>query len=97
MAHAFSIGLRSGEFGGHSSTVTFMSPRTIFADLEVCAGAPSYWNTMLLFWSPYSLKMLGSNLERNNSPYSFAPTPLSFLPSLSKTYPVVPDTFNRFV
>ncbi len=41
--HRFSMGFRSGEFAGQSSTVTPWSLNQLLVPLAVCAGAKSCW------------------------------------------------------
>ncbi len=41
--HRFSLGFRSGEFAGQSSTVTPWSLNQLLVPLAVWAGAKSYW------------------------------------------------------
>jgi len=43
--HRFSVGLRSGDFGGHSIMNTELSPNLFFAFLLVCLGSLSCWKT----------------------------------------------------
>ncbi len=43
ISHRFSMGFRSGEFSGQSSTVTPWSVNQLLVPLAVCAGAKSCW------------------------------------------------------
>ncbi len=45
--HRFSVGFRSGEFAGQSSTVTPWSLNQLLVPLAVCAGARSCWKIKL--------------------------------------------------
>ena len=47
--HKFSIGLRSGEFSGHLSTLTFLIWNQFMTDLAYWHGAESCWNVVHLW------------------------------------------------
>lgn len=76
IAHAFSIGLKSGEFAGHYRTWNYYKLRYCLVAFAWWAGAPSCWNINLSLYGWNSFYILGISYSCNIWIYSLQVTPL---------------------
>ncbi len=80
--HRFSMGFRSGESAGQSSTVTPWSLNQLLVPLVVWAGAKSSFSPLLVKLSQvFESALLDSILKLAVIPVACAPFPTQILPS----------------